>query len=141
MRTRVMVLTLGALLVSMLGVGWAPPVLAGPEPRHAGQVEAVDVQNRLLTLSELAEGGTMRTLHVRISPQATVVRSQPLPANQVTDLARPFKDSAISLSDIRPGDFVVVELFGTGKKAEASSVTVTFERGSTTGEPSQATVR
>ncbi len=32
----------------------------------------------------------------------------------------------IGLSDLRPGDFVAVELSGKGKRAEASAVTVTF---------------
>jgi hypothetical protein len=127
MRHRVMVLTLGAMLVGMVAGGWAALVRAGTASRHDGEVEAVDLRTRTLTLSELAEGGTARTLHVQVPPNATIVRSERLPADQVKELEHPFKDTPLRLSDVRPGDFVVVELSRTGKRAEASSVTVTLE--------------
>jgi hypothetical protein len=127
MRHRVKVLTLGMLLTGILAGGWAPLVRAGAASRHDGEVEAVDLRTRMLTLSELAEGGTARTLHVRIPPNTTIVRSERLPTDQVKELEHPFKDTPIRLLDVRPGDYVVVELSRTGKRAEASSVTVTFE--------------
>src|SRR5262245_20371551 len=137
MRTRVMALMLGALLAGTLEVGWARSVLAGTESRHAGQVVKVYLQTRIRILSELAEGGAPRTLHLRLSPGATIVRSEPLPADQITDLERPFKDTPIDLSAVRPGEFVVVELSGTGKTGEVSSVMVTFEPGTIPGQASQ----
>lgn len=136
MRHRAMVLTLGVLLVGMVERGWVLSAVASVARRHDGTVEAVDLRTRTLTLSELVESGAMRTLHLRILPNAAIVRSEPLPTNRVTHLDHPFKDSPISLSDVRPGDFVVVELSGTGKEPEARSITVTFEPGSMPGRPS-----
>jgi hypothetical protein len=136
MRHRAMVWMLSALLVGVVETGWVVSILAGAERRHDGTVEGVDVRTRTLTVSELVEGGAMRTLHVRIPPNVAIVRSEPLPSNQVTDIKYPFKDSPISLSDVRPGDFVVVELSGTRKKPEARSITVTFEPRSTAGRSS-----
>ena len=42
------------------------------------------------------------------------------------DLSRVFKDTAISLADIRRGDYVVVEMQGPEGKELARSVVVTF---------------
>ena len=126
MRSRMMGFMLGALVAGTLPGGWALTALAGPEARHDGVVETVDLQARTLTLSELAGGGAKRTLRLVVSPDATIVRSEPLPADQVTDLERPFKDTPVGLADVRPGDFVVVERSGAAKDPAVRVVMVTF---------------
>ena len=141
MHLRVMVFMFGTLVAGALQGGWAPAALAGSDARHDGVVEAVDVQVRKLTLSELAAGGAKQTLTVQVSPDARIVRSEPLPADQVTDLERPFKDTPIDLADIRPGDFVVVQLSGTAKNPAVSSLMVTFESGSTPSLPAPPAAR
>lgn len=129
MRIGLTFLVLGALGAMWLAGGSAP-VLAGPAARHSGSVVAVDPQARTLVIDELERLGKERKLTVRIAQQAQVVLSERLPDDQVADLRHPFRDTPISLSDIRPGDFVVVELTEKGNKAEAISVTVTFRGGS-----------
>jgi hypothetical protein len=136
MHLRVMVFMFGTLVAGALQGGWAPAALAGSDARHDGVVEAVDVQVRKLTLSELAAAGAKQTLKLEVSPDARIVRSEPLPADQVTDLERPFKDTPIDLADIRPGDFVVVELPGAAKDAAVRFVMVTLGSTSTpSGQP------
>jgi hypothetical protein len=141
MHSRVMVFMFGTLVAGALQGGWVPAALAGSDARHDGVVEAVDVQARKLTLSELAAAGAKQTLKLVVSPDATIVRSEPLPADQVTDLDRPFKDTQIDLADVRPGDFVVVEPPGAAKDPAVRSVMVTFGSTSTPSGPSAAAAR
>jgi hypothetical protein len=75
--------------------------------RHAGSVVAVDTRGGLV-LDEFGVAGVRRTLTMRVAPNAEVLiseREEPL-----SNFYRPFKDTAISLAEVRPGDFVVVDV-------------------------------
>lgn len=128
MRIRMALLTLGMLSAILLVGGWSA-VLAGSAERHSGTVVAVDPNARTLALEELAAAGKTQQLKVSVPAQAQVVFSERIPDHQVTDLRHPFRDTPIGLPDIRPGDFIVVELTEKGEKVVASSVTVTFRGG------------
>lgn len=121
MRRMLTLLTVVTLLVSV----WTTPLLAATA-RHSGRVVAVDPATRTLVVEEFAAAGQVRRLTVRLPPEARVVLSTRLPDAEITDLRYPFKDTPIQLSEIRPGDFVTVEL--EGDKAQATSVTVTYRR-------------
>ena len=55
--------------------------------------------------------------------------------DRAEDLSHPFKDTVISLSEVRRGDFVVVEMRGPEGKALARSVVVTFRSHEGAGGP------
>jgi hypothetical protein len=123
MRFRLALLALGILSMSLPDYG--APVLASPADRHSGTVIKVDAQAGTLVIEEMAVAGKTRQLRVRVTAETRVVLSERIPESQVTDLRNPFRETSIKLSDIRPGDFVTVELREEGKTAVASSVTVT----------------
>jgi len=119
--------TLGFVVLVSAG---ASPALAGSAGRHSGTVIAVtDHKTPTLVLEEIVEGAKMRELRVLVTRETRLIRSERVPDTQVSDLRYPFHDAPIRLSDIRIGDFVVVELGGADDKTVASSVTVTFRRG------------
>ena len=62
--------------------------------------------------------------HVELAPDPRVVRSER--ADRVEALSHPFTDTVISLSDVRKGDFVVVEMRGPEGTAVAQTIVVTF---------------
>lgn len=128
MRIGVAWLTLGALGVGL--VGWATAAPAAE--RHSGTVMKVDAKARTLVVQEIGANAKARTLSVRVTPQAKVVLSERVADDKVTDVRHPFTDTSIGFPDLRPGDFIVLELEGEGEKAAASSVTVTF-RGAARG--------
>lgn len=74
-------------------------------------------------------------LRVEVASDARVVLSER--DDRAEDLSHPFKDTVISLSDVRRGDFVVVEMRGPEGKALARSVVVTFRGHQGAGEPAQ----
>lgn len=118
---------LGFIVLGSVGLSSA---LADPVERRSGTVIAVtDHETPMLVLEEIVEGAKIRELRVRVTPETRLIRSERLPDKQVGDLRRPFRDTPIRVSDIRIGDFVVVELTGTDEKAVASFVMVTFRRG------------
>jgi hypothetical protein len=127
MRHSVTVLALSVLAIGVYESWEAPAALAGGGARHSGTVVAVDPQARTLILSELADGGKVQTLNIQIGPEARLVRSERLP--EVADPEHPFKDTAIGIADLRPGDFVVVELSDAVKGPVADSVSVTSPAG------------
>lgn len=104
------------------------PLLAGMAmagERHAGTVLAVDSQAGTLTLDEFGANAERRALRVRVPREAAVVLSQ---RNQWSrELKDNFRDSSISLGDVRVGDFVVVELSDDPEIARL--VMVTMRRG------------
>jgi hypothetical protein len=63
-----------------------------------------------------------RRVRVEVAPAPRVVRSEP--DDRAEDLSHPFKDTMISLSDVRSGDFAVAEMRGPAGKALARSVVV-----------------
>ncbi len=127
MKFRTMFLLITLLLTLVLAGSWAA-ALAASSTRHSGTVLKVEPQAGTLVLEEMGAAGKIQQLKVSVPAQARVVLSERIPDNQVTDLQNPFKETTIGLSDIRPGDFVVVEL--KGEANQAGSVTVTFRGGS-----------
>jgi hypothetical protein len=74
--------------------------------RHAASVVAVDAAGGGLVLDEFGVAGVRRTVKMRVAPSAEVLISER--EEPVSNFYRPFKDTAISLAEVRPGDFVVV---------------------------------
>ena len=113
----------GAALVAGLvavGAGVAP---AGE--RRAGTVLAVDPQSRTLTVDEFGANAERRALRVQVGREALVLLSQRNQAGR--DLKESFRDSAITLADVRVGDFVVIELSDDPEVARL--VMITLRRG------------
>jgi hypothetical protein len=92
--------------------------------RSSGVVLSVDPRARMLVLEDSGAAGQAGRLRVELAPDARVVLSER--NDQAEDLSRPFKDTVISLSDVRRGDYVVVERRGPEGKELAHSVVVTF---------------
>ncbi len=92
--------------------------------RSSGVVLSVDPRARTLVLEERGAADVAGRRRVELAPDARVVLSER--DDQAEDLSRPFKDTAISLADVRRGDYVVVEMRGPEGKELARSVVVTF---------------
>jgi hypothetical protein len=107
-----------AALVAMAGA-------AGGGERHAGTVLAVDPQARSLVVDEYGANGERRALRVQVPPEALVLLSQRNPSGRA--LGEAFRDRAVTLADVRVGDFVVVEL--SADPDVARLVTITLRRG------------
>ena len=108
-----------SLLVA-LALGMAAGVVAAGE-RHAASVVAVDTAGGRLVLDEFGVAGVRRTLTMRVAPNAEVLISErEVP---VSNFYRPFKDTVISLAEVRPGDFVVVDVDAQAGTAERVIVT------------------
>jgi len=103
--------------------------------RASGIVLAVDPRARTLVLHGMGAVAEARTRHVELARDARVVRSERL--DRVEDLSHPFTDTVISLSDVRKGDFVVVEMRGPEGTAVARSVVVTFRATDAAGGPAR----
>lgn len=114
------------ILFSLLLVLPIPAALAGG--RRAGTVLAVDPQSRVLVLDEFGANAERRALRVQVPPQAVVLLSQRNKDGR--DLTDSFRESTITLSDIRPGDFVVVELSSDPDVARLVMVTLLGRAGS-----------
>lgn len=113
----------GAALVAGLvamGAGVAP---AGE--RRAGSVLAVDPQARTLTLDEFGANAERRALRVQVPREAVVLLSQRNQAGR--DVKDSFRDSTITLGDVRVGDFVVIEMSDDPEVARV--VMITLRRG------------
>jgi hypothetical protein len=112
-------------------VGPAAPPLPPSRPapgrvvstRSSGVVLSVDPRTRTLVLEDRGAAAAGR-LRVELAPDARVVLSER--DDQAEDPSRPFKDTVISLSDVRRGDYVVVEVRGPEGKELGHSVVVTF---------------
>jgi hypothetical protein len=107
-----------------------PPPPSRPAParivttRSTGVVLSVDPRARMLVLEDRGAAGETGRLHIELAPDARVALSER--NDRVEDLSRPFKDTAIDLSDLRRGDYVVVIRQGPEGKELARSVVVTF---------------
>ena len=107
-----------------------PPPPSRPAPtrivttRSAGVVLSVDPRARMLVLEDRGAAGDTGRLRIELAPDARVALSER--NDRVEDLSRPFKDTAIDLSDVRRGDYVVVIRQGPEGKELARSVVVTF---------------
>jgi hypothetical protein len=122
-RARIGRLLVGAALVaalSAIGVGTVP---AGE--RRAGTVLALDPQARTLTLDEFGANAARRALQVQVPREALVLLSQRNLAGR--DVKDSFRDSTITLADVRVGDFVVLEMSDDPEVARL--VMITLRRG------------
>lgn len=116
----------GLILLSLLLAFFAHPAWAGA--RRAGTVLAVDAQSRTIVLDEFGANAERRALRVQVPPQAVVLLSQRNKDGR--DLTDSFRESTITLSDIRAGDFVVVELSSDPEVARLVMVTLRGRAGS-----------
>lgn len=97
--------------------------------RVSGVVLSVDLKARALVIQDMGADAEARRLRVGLAPDARVVLSErESPATE-------FRDSTISLSDIRDGDFVVVDLKRSEGAPLARSVVVTLRAGQGAGRP------
>ncbi|HSL47648.1 MAG TPA: hypothetical protein VK878_01185 [Candidatus Deferrimicrobiaceae bacterium] len=120
----------GRLPVLVAAAAMAAALLAAPREtpageRHAGTVLAVDAQARTLTLDEFGANAERRALRVRVPREAIVLLSQRNQSRR--DLNDAFRDSTLTLADVRLGDFVVVELSSDPEVARL--VMITLRRG------------
>ena len=92
--------------------------------RSSGIVLSVNARARTLVLEDRGAAAAASPLRVELAPDGRVVLSER--DDRAEDLSHPFKDTVISLSEVRRGDFVVVEMRGPEGKALARSVVVTF---------------
>jgi hypothetical protein len=117
----------------------APPPRTTPTPpssrtpmrivptRASGVVLSVDLKARTLLLEDMgAAAAGARRVRINLAPDTRVTRSEREP--KAADPSYPFKDTAISLSDIQVGDFVVVEIGGSAETPRARSVVVTLPK-------------
>jgi len=114
----------GVVLVLVVGLS----VLAGIAPageRRAGSVLAVDPQARTLTVDEFGANAERRALRVQVPREAVVLLSQRNQAGR--DAKDSFRDSSITLADVRVGDFVVIEMSEDPEVARL--VMITLRRG------------
>ncbi len=121
-----MTMVLAALFV--LGLLTVDPrvVAAQTNERHSGTVVSVDPAARSLVMNELVQEGRPRQLVVRVPGGTPVVVSDRIPDEQVLRFDAVFVDRPIDLSDVRPGDFVVIEGRARGDAAAAGKVIVTL---------------
>jgi hypothetical protein len=109
---------IGAVLGMTIVVGMA---VAGD--RHAGTVLSVSADR--LVLEELGAAGNVQRLTLRLTPDTAVMLS--VRNEHPEDFYHIFTTTSISAVDIKPGDFVVVELNGRWNTV-ADSVTVTLQK-------------
>lgn len=116
-------LLLAAVVVAGLAAMGASAAPAGE--RRAGTVLALDPQARTLTLDEFGANAERRALRVQVPREALVLLSQRNQAGR--DVKDSFRDSAITLADVRVGDFVVIEMSDDPEVARL--VMITLRRG------------
>jgi len=128
MRARAWRSGLGRGLATTALVAGLVAMVAGAAPageRRAGTVLAVDPQARTLTVDEFGANAERRALRVQVPREAVVLLSQRNQAGR--DVKDSFRDSTITLGDVRVGDFVVVELAEDPEVARL--VMITLRRG------------
>jgi hypothetical protein len=103
-----------------LGVG-----VSSAGERRAGSVLAVDPQARTLTVDDFGANAERRALRVLVPREAVVLLSQRNEAGR--DPKDSFRDSTITLADVRVGDFVVLEMSDDPEVARL--VMITLRRG------------
>lgn len=105
--------------------------------RSSGIVLSVDPRARALVLEDRGAAAAASRLRVELAPDARVVLSER--DDRAEDLSHPFKDTLISLSEVRRGDFVVVEMRGPEGKARAQALVVTLRGTQEAGGVTQPT--
>ncbi len=112
-------------LVVFFALMLLPTMALAAGTRHKGTV--VEVGRDSLVVDELGRAGKEQKLHMTVTANTRVVESERNPhASSAQD---EFTEKTIALSDIKKGDFVVVDVSREGKKLVAESVMVTL-RGS-----------
>jgi hypothetical protein len=106
--------------------------------RSSGVALSVDPMARTLVLEERGAANAAGRRRVELAPDARVVLSER--DDQAEDLSRPFKDTVISLPDVRRGDYVVVEMRGPEGKELERSVVVTLRPHCGAGGPVATTI-
>jgi len=96
-----------------------PPAGRVVTTRSSGIVLSVNPRARTLVLQDMGAATEAWRLRVELAPDARVVLSER--DDRAEDLSHPFKETGIRLSDVRRGDFVVVELRGLEGKARRPS--------------------
>ncbi|HYB71199.1 MAG TPA: hypothetical protein VEH80_11020, partial [Candidatus Bathyarchaeia archaeon] len=91
----------------------------------SGTVLAVDVHSRSLTLDVYGQNSERRAIRVQVPPQALVLQAQR--ASVKGDFKGAFRETSITLADVRAGDYVVVEMSSDPEVARL--VIVTLRRG------------
>jgi hypothetical protein len=108
----------GLFLALML----APITVQSADTRHSGTV--LDVGRDALVVDALGLAGREHKLKIVVTPKTRIIDSERNPHAPSAQAA--FTEHTIGLSDIREGDFVVVEVTPVGKNLEAQSVMVTL---------------
>lgn len=119
---------LGQLLAGaalLIGLAAFEAGVAPAGERRAGSVLAVDPQARTLIIDEFGANAERRALRVQVPREAAVLLSQRNQAGR--DVKDSFRDSSITLADVRVGDFVVVEMSEDPEVARV--VMITLRRG------------
>ncbi len=96
--------------------------------RRAGSVLAVDPQARTLTVDEFGANAERRALRVQVPREAVVLLSQRNHSGR--DARDSFRDSPITLADVRVGDFVVIEMSENPDVARVVIITLRSGAGS-----------
>jgi hypothetical protein len=100
---------------------------AASATRHDGTVEAVDVATGRLVIREYGARARAFDFPVHVSADARIVVSQR--NERASDVQHAFIETPVRLADIKPGDFVLVDVTGRGAHARAHSVVVTRRGG------------
>jgi hypothetical protein len=102
--------------------------VVGAEGRHAGTVVSVDPATGAIKVDELGLAAVRRTLDVLVLRSAEVVLVERV--EPVRDLNHAWKSTPIRLEDVRPGDYVVVEIGEQPGTAQRVTVTLRARAGS-----------
>ena len=117
-----------AIGISMIGTMLVTGGLVAAEGRHAGTVVSVDPATGAMKVDELGLAAVRRTFDVKVAPNAEVVLVERV--EPVRDLSQAWKNTPIRLEDVRPGDYVVVEIGDQAGTARRVTVTLRGRAGS-----------
>jgi hypothetical protein len=109
-----------ALLAIAIAVSVSEPVIAGQ--RHAGTVVSVDSATGALKVDELGLAAVRQTLDLSVAPNADIALVERV--EPVVDFDRAWKRTPLRLADVRPGDYVVVEIGDTPGAVRRLTVTL-----------------
>lgn len=124
-RPRRRALGAAACLAGAVLAAWGPAAPAGAEAlrRYSGSVTEVDLAQGLLVVEELGRRGLAVRHQVRIEADTPLVSTGRL---RPRDMRGPsaFGEVPVSLADVLPGDFVVVEAVAVDGQSVARRVTI-----------------
>ncbi len=114
-------------IVGTVPLAGAHAALARSTTRHDGTVESLDPKSQTMVIREFGANAKIHHLRVYVTPETHVMLSERDP--KATDAEHEFRDTPIRFSDIKLGDFVVVDLTGQGNPSDAQSVVITLRGG------------